>query len=396
MTPVALAIVSLIAAVAIWVAVTENENPTKDQELPFSIPIEAVGVPDGLAVYSMAPDAVVVTARGTDETLEKLTAANFRATVNMTGIRDAQSTQNVVVEVVGIDEDDASVVEVSSRFTRVVLETKTSKTVPVQVNRLGSLAQGFTIASTTTDPTEVTVVGPASSVNLVTHADADVNLTAVRSNIDLDYELTPRDAGGSIQPSVRVEPATARVKMAVQQLESPQIVPVEVQIQGTAAPGYNVTSIRPDPWNVEVRGSLETLQSLDSMLTEPVDVSGITQTVTRTVALQVPLGVQIDRPNVSVEIQVEPAPGSRAITVAPVVTNVPSGLNAVIQTTFVTVRVSGAAPLINNLTASDIQATIDASGLNEGTHSLDVKVSVPSDVKVDAVEPQQAVIALRP
>ena len=313
----------------------------------------------------------------------------------MTGIRDTQSTQNVVVEVVGL-QDQASVVEVSSRFTRVVLETKVSKTVPVQINRLGSLAQGFTIASTQANPNVVTVSGPATSVGLVEHADADVNLTGVRSNIDLDYELTPRDAGGAIQPRVNIDPPATEVMMTVQQLETPQMVPVEIQTQGEPAAGYNVTSMRADPLTVQVTGSLETLQSLDSILTQPIDVSGATQTITRNVALQLPTGIQTERQNVSVTIKIEPAPGSRAITVAPVVNNVPSGLSAVIQTTFVTVRVSGDAPVLNNLTASDIQATVDASGLEEGTHNLDVKVFVPNNVKLESVEPAQAVIALRP
>ncbi len=395
MTPIALAIVSLIAAVALWVAVTETENPTTDQELPFSIPLEPVGVPDGLAVYSMSPDAVVVTARATDDVLAKLTASNFRATVNMTGIRDTQSTQSVVVEIVGLDEE-ANIVEVSSRATRVVLETKVSKTVPVQVNRLGSLAQGFTIASTTTDPAQVTIVGPATSVDLVKHADADVNLTGVRSNIDLAYELTPRDAGGAIQPRVTIEPSSAQVSLTIQQLETPQIVPVQVQTQGTVANGYNVVGITPDPWNVLVTGSLETLQSLDSLLTEPIDVSGANETITRSVDLQIPEGVQAEREAIDVVIEIKPAPGSRAITVAPVVTNVPDGLNAVLQTSSLTVRISGDTPVLNELTAADIQATVNASGLAEGSHTLDVKVVVPNNVRLDAVDPQQAVIALRP
>jgi YbbR domain-containing protein len=395
MTPIALAIVSLIAALALWVAVTESENPTTDKELPFTIPIEPVGVPDSLAVYSMSPDAVSVTARATDTTLTKLTASNFRATVNMTGIRDTQSTQSIVVEVVGI-QDKVDIVEVSSRFTRVSLETRVSKTVPVQVNRLGSLAQGFTIAATETSPKQVTVVGPATSVDLVQHADADVNLTGVRSNIDLQYSLTPRDAGGAVQPRVTVQPSSAEVKMTVQQLETPQTVPVQAQVQGEVANGYYITSIKPDPPAVLVTGPLETLQSLDSLLTEPIDVGGANKTLTRTVNLQVPDGVQASRDTVDVVVDIKPSPGSRAITVAPVVTNVPDGLNAVLQTSSLTVRVSGDTPVINELTPGDIQATVDASGLTEGVHSIDVKVVVPDDVTLDAVEPQQAVIALNP
>jgi len=75
---------------------------------------------------------------------------------------------------------------------------------------------------------------------------------------------------------------------------------------------------------------------------------------------------------------------------------VPNGLNAVIQTTFVTVRVSGETPVLNQLTAADITVTLDASNLEEGTHTLVAEVEVPNNVTLDSVEPSQAVIALRP
>jgi YbbR domain-containing protein len=396
LTPVALAIVSLIAALALWVAVTDAENPTTVKELPFTIPVVPVGVEDGLAVYTLTPDSVVVTVRATDDTLEELTASNFRATVTLTGVRDSQTTQNIVVEVVGVDEEEVSLVETTSRFTRAILETEVTKTVPVQVNRLGTLAQGFTITETSTSPEEVTVIGPASYVDLVRHADADVNLTGVRSNLQRVYELTPRDAGDAIQPRVQVQPSTAEVSMTVQQQETPQVVPVVVDTQGTPAYGYNIISVRPDPVTVLVTGSLQVLQSLDFLATETIDLSGLNGTVTRPANLQVPAGVAAERQSVSVTIEVEPAPGQRAITVAPTVINVPPGLNAVLQTSSLSVRISGLQLDLDELTAADFRATIDASGLTEGTHSLPVRVEAPDFVMLDAVEPAQAVIALRP
>lgn len=394
-TPIALAILSLLAAVALWIVVTDSENPTTDRELPFSIPIQPVGVSDGLAVYSMSPDAVVVTARATDETLEDLTASNFRATVNMTGIRDSQSTQSVIVEVVGISEE-VGIVEVSARFTRVTLETEVTKTVPVLVNRLGTLAQGFTITATDLTPTEVTVIGPSSSVSLVDRAVVDVNLIGVRSNISRQFELTARDDGGAIQPRVRLEPSSVDLRMTVQQLVTPQTVPVRVQVQGAVAPGFNVVDIDSDPQTVLVTGSLEILQNLDSLSTEPIDINGANSTISRTVNLQFPNGVDGERRSVTVMIEIDPAPGTRAITVAPVVLNVPSGLNAVLQTSSLTVRISGDTPVLNEITAADIQAAVDANGLVEGVHTLPVTVVVPNNVRLEGVDPAQAVIALRP
>lgn len=395
-TPIALALVSLLVALAIWVAVTNEENPQTDREFPVTIPIEAVGVPEGLAVLSMTPDAVVVTVRATEETFEELTAANFRATVDMTGITDTQSTRNIVVDLVGV-EDDAGVVETRpSTFTRVVLETEASKTVPVRVNRLGSLAQGFIITTTETSPEQVTVVGPASSVALVESADVDVNLTGVRSNIFLQYDLTPRDGGGAVQPRVRVQPASAEVRITVQQLQTPQLVPILARTQGQVARGFNVVAISTDPTTVQVTGSLELLQATDAIETEPIDMSGASATITRSIGLQIPEGLEAQRQTVNVTIEIVPAPGSRAITVAPVVVNVPPGLNAVFLTSSLTVRVSGATPVLNEVTPANIQAIVNVEGLPEGDHTLPVQVIVPENVRIDAVEPPLAVIALRP
>jgi YbbR domain-containing protein len=76
--------------------------------------------------------------------------------------------------------------------------------------------------------------------------------------------------------------------------------------------------------------------------------------------------------------------------------NVPAGLTAVLQTSSLTVRVSGETLVLDELTAGAIRATVDASGLTEGAHTLDIDITLPSNVLLNSVEPQQAVIALRP
>lgn len=393
-TPVALAVVSLLAAVALWVAVTDAENPTEDREFPVALRIEAIGVPEGFAVRSVTPDAIRVTVRATDEDFEELTASNFRATVDMTGIRDSESTQAVSVEVTGID--DVEIVSTTSTFSQVTLETAFSKDVPVRVNRVGSLTPGFFISQIEANPDQVTVTGAASLVGLVESAWVDINLTGLRSNLQQQYNLSARDASGADLRRVRVEPTSAEIRLTVLQQDSPQVLPVAVQLQGAIADGYNIVGVTVDPPTVEVRGSIELLQGVTGLDTEPVDISGATTDLTRTVNLQVPTGLQSSRENVRVTIDVEAAPGERVITVAPRVQNIPENLNAELQTTSLTVRVRGATPLLNGLTPAAIQATVNAEGLGEGNHVLDVELGLPEGIELVSVEPPQAVVALTP
>src|SRR3990170_1345643 len=92
-TPVALAIVSLFAALALWVAVTDAENPRESRTFGVPISVEAINVADGLAVGDIAPNVVRVRVSATEEALERLTAANLVVQVDMTGIRDDRSSQ---------------------------------------------------------------------------------------------------------------------------------------------------------------------------------------------------------------------------------------------------------------------------------------------------------------
>ena len=66
-TPIALAIVSLLAAVALWVAVTDAENPRESRVFGAAIEVEAVNVPDGLAVASISQSAVSLRVSATDD-----------------------------------------------------------------------------------------------------------------------------------------------------------------------------------------------------------------------------------------------------------------------------------------------------------------------------------------
>jgi YbbR domain-containing protein len=131
-------------------------------------------------------------------------------------------------------------------------------------------------------------------------------------------------------------------------------------------------------------------------LTDPIDVSGLDRTLTRSVKLQLPTGLKASRDTVNVTLKVEPLQGEFVFPVAPQVENLANGLRASLQTTSVSVRVRGAVPTILALPTGSIRATVDASGLGEGVHVLPVSVSLPQGATLVAYDPQQVVVLLRP
>jgi YbbR domain-containing protein len=391
-TTLALAVVSLLAALALWVAVTGAENPQETFEFSGGLTVKAVNVPQGFAVASITEDVVFVRVRATEDTFNELTTADFAAEVNMAAEREPASTKAVSVRVVG--RSDVEVVSVTPAAVQVTLEEESSKQVTVQVNRQGTPPQGVMVSSVEASPTTVRVTGAASLVARVQSADVDVNLTGIRVTQQQQYSLAARDASGADLRPLRVEPSAAEVRIAVTQVEVSWGVTVSLQTRGSVADGYNLTGVTVDPQLITIQGPLAQVQAITFVPTEEVDLTNLRANQTRNVRLQLPASIKSQRDSVSVTLKIEPQIGDFAVPVAPTIENLPSGLRATLQTTTITVKVHCAVPTFRSLPAGSIRATVNGEGLSEGAHVLDATVSVPQGVTLVSYEPMQVVVTV--
>ncbi len=392
-TPIALAIVSLIAAVVLWVAVTDAENPNKVAVFSGAIEVKAVNVPEGQAVAAIRQPNVSLRVSASEDVFKKLTTADFAAEVDLSGVHEASSDQLVVARVVG--KREAEIVEVQPSFVTVQLEPSITKLVPVAATRIGSSPQGFSVPSIDANPTTVRVSGATSLVQRVATAGADVNLTGLRVTLQQQLPLTARDAQGADIHGVAIEPAVADMKVNVAQQEVTIALTVVTQVQGSVADGYNLVSIVADPPALAVSGPLEQLQALSFVTTDSIDVSGLRGDVVRTAHLRLPAGLQASRDSVTVRLKVAPAIGELTYSVVPQVTGVDEGLKATLQTAAVNVKLRGEMPTLKGIVPSSLKVTVNANGLGEGIQVLTPTVNPPEGVQVTAIDPPQVVVVIR-
>ncbi len=392
-TPAALAVVSLVAAVILWIAVTHAENPQQRADFPGGIEVTAVNVPPGFAVASISPASVQLTISAVPDRLTELTAADFNAQVDLSGVRESTTDQVVLAHVVG--NVDAAIVQSKPAFVTVTLEPSATKQVPVVANLVGQLPQGVGLDAVTPDPAVVQVTGPASVVQLITSAVADVNVTGLRNNLDQTLTLVARDDRGSTFRGVFLDPSSVAVKVTVKSQEITTPLPVSATIQGSVADGYNVAFVSVDPETVTGAGSLEVLQSITSVTTDPVDINGQKADVEHSVRLRVPSGVDLSRESVTVHVHIEPAQGEIEQLIVPQVTDVPNGLTATLQTVSMTVHLTGEVPTLQGLAVGAVEAKVSAAGLDAGSHVLTPTFTLPDDVTLVDSEPQQVVVILK-
>jgi len=83
---------------------------------------------------------------------------------------------------------------------------------------------------------------------------------------------------------VQVGPSTLTMEF---ETSGVRVVPVEPDIEGRPAAGFEITSVTSDPATVEVAGPESALQRLDSAMTEPVTVTDETRSVREVVTIGV-------------------------------------------------------------------------------------------------------------
>jgi len=390
-------ILSVALAVALWVFVTDREDPDRTAFVLGTVPIEAINVPPDQAVLSISESGVRVRARAPESVFDNLTTEDFRATVDLSDAVGEQITATVMVESL---ERRADVVDFTPTEVRVTLEPVIQRSVPVGVREVGGLPRGFRLGEVVVDVSEAVVTGPERLVNQVVVAEADVNLAGADADFEQRVPLQARDGQGGDVQGVSVEPEAAVVQVAVEQLEFSAAYIVQPNVTGTPAVGYNVTAISVTPAFVTISGPADLFAALDpiaGILTDAVSIDGATTDVVRTVALQLPAGATVAAPGpgVTVTVTIEPAVGTFGFSVALQLTNLEGGLVATPSQSTLQVILSGAATDLRSMTATDVRATIDLADLDAGEHTVPVLLNIPTFASVVSVTPAEITVTIR-
>jgi YbbR domain-containing protein len=389
-----LLVLAFFLGAALWVFVTDTENPTVVDLFPSPIPVQAVNVGESLAVANQLSSVDIRVAAPRDR-WSQLTSANFRAFVDVKSLQAREQQVRVQVEVDGVG--GARVVEVIPRTIVVNLEDFVQKDVPVTARLVGTLPIGYELGDASPDTTTAKVEGPQSLVDLVKEAVADVNVTGLTLDFDSSVTLVARGAGGGEIRGVRITPSATRVNVQILQRTLYRTLPLSVKVTGDPAAGYRVTNVSVSPTTIEVQGSIQSLQQLDVLSLPSLDITGQRSDMVRAIQIPLPPGVSTNADSsATVTVSIAPVMGSTRIEVAPVIENPAEQTTVTVLQPSVTVTLQGPVPALNALTPADVQVSLDLKGLAEGTFNVVPKVKVPEGLTVLSVAPQIVSVTLKP
>ena len=353
-----------------------------------SVPIVPLKLPTSAVLLSNLPSVTSIRYFAPADVAERINSSSFSATVDLSAAQ-AQTDNPIVIEKVTVtatDYDPPSIV--------VRLDPLVSKTVPIAVDH-GTVPPGLQLREPVLSADQATVSGPESVVRLVTTAEARVVVQPSGIDVDQTVDLVAVDARGEVQSPVDIEPSSVHVKISVGSGLQTKQLPVNPIVTGTPANGFEIDTVTVEPAIVSVEGDADALASLSRLDTQPVSISGAATDITRTVALDIPAGVDpLAEGDVTMKITLRPVAATRTYSAGIVLSGARDDRTYDLSTASILVTVGGTVEALDALDPRTLAVVVDVDGLGPGSHKVKPKLTLPADVNVVAMSPPEVTVTV--
>ncbi len=366
---------ALVISFALWLYVISVVTPEAEETF-YDIPVSYqndVLEERGLMIVSDTP-TVTLRLKGNRSDLNELNANNITVLVNLAAIQ-APGTQMLSSSIIFPGDIPSNQIEVLSKnpsVLQVKVENKIKKQVPIQLEFIGSVPEGYIDdkENPVMDTSVVEVVGPESVVGKIDHAMIRVDLTDKTESIVGAFAYDLCDAENE---PVDVEMVTTNVEeinlsVKIQRMKEIPLTVNVVEGGGATKDSCTVELSRETVWVAGSENKLRDLESLELGTINLAELKNDTNTVTFDVVL--PEGVTNVSGVNTVDATVSfPNLARKKLTIHKerfTTVDVPIGTTVVWITEMVEVELRGPKDVVKNITENDVSVIIDFTEEDSG------------------------------
>lgn len=376
----------LYVFVAIEETDTENESSilfggsTKAETLT-DIPLD-IRIDSDKYVVSGVPETVTVSLEGPTSALAPVVRQkNIKVFVDLTGLKEGEHE----VEIEHEEVSSRLSVYIEPKTINIIIEERSTDEFSINVDFINEdkLPEGYQIADFELNTDKVTITSSKEVIDRIAIVKVYVDVAGITESIkNREVPVNVYDSQGN-ELGVRVDPATVVVSV---EIENPsKRVPVSVATIGKLPTGYSLITTEPDLKEVEIFATSDTLEDIDKITTEPINLSEVTESGTIEVKLALPKKVQAPKvDSIKVQIALEQ---TKSIEDVPIeVDNLSSG--QVIRfiepnQEQISITITGNDQDVKKLNADDFRVFINANGLDTGRRRVPLQVDGPNNITVD-------------
>lgn len=377
-----LKVLAAVFAVVLWLVVVNTEDPDKTKlfSVPVSIENADYLTEMGKTYEILNSDQISFWVTGKRSIIQELSDSDFTASANMENINEDMTTVPVTVTA----SRYSSQIEISKRDTalKVSVENLITDQFEIQVVTEGTPASGCYVDKMRVTPEKVTVTGPQSIVEQIFTAQVTVSVDRAEENLATNGDIVLLDAEKNVisQERLSLNRTTAAVDIGIMMGKS---VPIKFETTGVPADGYRYDGVSSTVSSVKVTGPTEILDSLEELTIKSaqLDIDGANKDFKAIINLAdfLPDGVSLadgepTETEVTVKIEGQDTKSFDMPVANITVQGLADNLELQYDTDTVAVKLTGYAEELEDISASELKGTLDASSLSAGTYSAAIQL----------------------
>ena len=253
-----LRVLSVLIGILIWFIVLDYQNPMDERTI--SIPLRTnANVLDSSnikLVSSNIPSNVDVIIKGRKQRLEKVTANDFEAFLDLNSIYDTETTELIIDVPIYTGDEDIIVSGVNPKTVKIKLENIIRKEFPINVLWLGNLPEGYEIVNVKLNPNSVILQELESVMNSVEKVVVSVDADQLLKGDSINKRIEVYNGNDKIVPSLDGSvQATIGYNIA-------KTIPISTTIAGEPKKDYYVQDYTISQNTVTIMGNYDLLKIL--------------------------------------------------------------------------------------------------------------------------------------
>jgi YbbR domain-containing protein len=378
-------LLAFILALTVWVAAVFADDPTVGP-IDELVPINYLPPAEGLQVVGDLTHVTQVTLRAPQSVWDEMSTESIKIEVDLSNYGEGTHTYELDPR---SDFSPLSIDNINPAQISFTLETIITKEIPIVVTVMGDPAIEYVAREATYEPATALVHGPASIVDQVVELRSEVEILGARQDVEEEIPLIAYDQEGQVVKGVEIEPETVQITVPIEQSDRYRLVSVIPAIEGSPAYGYRFRSVEAFPALVQVTSSdPEAISDLPGfVVTEPIDISGATDTVERRVFLDLPFGFTIiGNQTILVKVTIEVIESSITFNLPIEVQGLTEGLAAELTPESLIITLTGPLSIIQEMQPEDVRVFINLVDLEEGSYVITPEVVVPQvEVRAETI-----------
>ena len=377
-------IVSFLVAVVVWLMVNTTLNPPKETTINSTLRVinrQALTEKQLVLINENYQNSIDIHIKGRQEDLNKLSKRDFDAVLDFSKVNSVEDT-TIQLDLPNFDLPNITITRIEPEEIAIELENLQYRMLDIDVELVGTPAPGFVCTGFTYSPMTEQFTDRESLISQIAKVKAIVDVGGLTGNetfrpqcqiLDFDGEEL-RGIGRPIIVDVRVEISKE--------------VPIVPDVTGKPESDYYVVSEVVVPQTVLISGTKDSLEKINEIYTDVLNIDKARQNVSATRTLIVPDTVRISTKSMKAEVDISVLIERQKYTsitlkreqIETVSSSADRGYRFYIVQDEITLLLKGKKNDIDQLKQEDVNAIVDVTGLMVGTHSVPVIITLPNGI----------------